>query len=93
MPRLLEELEPGTPVFVGDVRVGDVRAVYAEGEARRAEYLCIRWEERQLDVLIPTSDVATLEVHGVILIGAEPATYANLVAFDPARVPLLRKLR
>ena len=39
MARTLESLEPGTPVYAGATRVGEVRGVYAEGDARMAELL------------------------------------------------------
>jgi len=92
MAKLLEDLEPGTAVFVGEAHVGEIRAVYAEGDARRADYLAVHWESRDLDVLVATSDVETLEARGVILVGSEPETYATLPAFEERRVPQLRKL-
>ncbi|MBV9971995.1 MAG: hypothetical protein JO135_01535, partial [Candidatus Eremiobacteraeota bacterium] len=39
MKKRLEELEPGTAVFVDDRQVGEVRAVYAGTEGNLPEYL------------------------------------------------------
>ncbi|MEO6991387.1 MAG: hypothetical protein ABI346_05045 [Candidatus Baltobacteraceae bacterium] len=93
MAKLLEDLEPGTAVFVGEIRVGEIRAVYAERDTRRADYLAVRWDSRDLDVLVATSEVESLEPRGVVLGGTEPETYATLAGFDERRMPQLRKLR
>ena len=92
MAKLLEDLEPGTAVFVGEAFVGEISAVYAEGDARRADYLAVHWDSRNAQVLVATSDVQALEPRGVILVGSEPETYATLAVFDEARMPQLRKL-
>jgi len=93
MARLLEDLDPGTPVFLSETCVGYVRGVYAEGAARLAEYLLVEWTDRNVDVLVPTKEVASLEDRGVILLGEEPRIYVALPAFDAANYPTIRKLR
>ena len=93
MARLLEDVELGTPVFLGQSSVGDVRGVYAEGNARLAEYLAVHWNERAVDILIPTKDVASLEAKGVVLMGEDPRVYSIMPAFDPAVHPTIRRLR
>jgi hypothetical protein len=92
MAYTLETITPGTPVFVGDVRVGDVRAVYAEGSARSAELVVVRWDDRGEDVALAANDVATIDERGLTLMNTEPASYATLVVFDPARFPTVRPL-
>ncbi|MBV9103950.1 MAG: hypothetical protein JO060_10175 [Candidatus Eremiobacteraeota bacterium] len=92
MTRLLENLEPGTPVYLGDRRVGSVRAVYAEGAARLAEYVCVDWTDRGTELLVPTKDVLSLEDKGVILMGDDPRAYADIPAFDEASYPTIRKI-
>ena len=93
MARLLEDLESGTPVYIGESRIGDIRGVYAEGSARLAEYLVIHLDERSEDLLIPTKDVAALDSKGVILMGDDATTYADVPAFEAASYPTIRKLR
>jgi hypothetical protein len=93
MARLLEELDPGTPVYLGDERVGFVRGVYAEGDARLAEYLSIEWTARAAVLLVPTKDVAALEDRGVVLMGDDPRAYTAMPTFDEASHPTIRKLR
>jgi hypothetical protein len=93
MARLLEDLELGTPVFLGESRVGDVRGVYAEGEARLAEYITVHWADRGEVLLIPTKDVAALEAKGVVLMLDDPRAYASFPAFDESKHPTIRRLR
>ena len=93
MARLLEDVELGTPVYLGQSRVGDVRGVYAEGDARLAEYLVVHWNDRAADLLIPTKDVASLEAKGVVLMGEDPRVYAGMPDFDPGVHPTIRRLR
>jgi hypothetical protein len=88
----LEELEPGTPVRIAEQRVGEVRGVYAEGEARVAEYLAVHWDSRGADILIPTRDVEALDNAGVILMG-DRRSYETTAVFDPANLPMVRRLR
>jgi hypothetical protein len=91
--RLLEDIDAGTPVFLGDELVGTVRAVYAEGDARLAEYLCVDWTARATLVLIPTNDVESLDDRGVVLMGDDPRAYDVMPAFDEASHPTIRKIR
>ena len=93
MARLLEDLEPGTPVYLGETRVGEVRAVYAEGAARLAEYIAVHWNDRGESLLIPTKDVASLEAKGVVLMLDDPKLYAGFPTFDEAAHPTIRRLR
>jgi hypothetical protein len=93
MARLLEDLETGTPLYLAESRVGEVRGVYAEGDARLAEYLLVYWAPRSVEVLIPTKDVQSLEPKGVILMGEDPRAFANLPAFDVAMYPTIRRIR
>lgn len=92
MQHTLESLQPGTPVFVGDVRVGEVRAVYTEGTSRQAELLVVHWTERGEEVAVPTSDVASVVDRGVSLIDLNIASYAKLATFELARFPTVRRL-
>jgi len=92
MAHTLETLEPGTPVYVGNVRVGDVRALYTEGNSRQAELIVVHWDTRDEDVAVPAGEVAALDGTGVRLIAPEVATYATLSKFDPARFPTVHPL-
>ena len=92
MARILESLEPGTPVFVGETRVGDVRAVYAEGDARAAELLVVHWDASGDDVGVPVTEVQDLTERGVELIRREAGQEADWPPFDAARFPTLKRL-
>ncbi|MGD0476204.1 MAG: hypothetical protein ABSB70_23730 [Candidatus Velthaea sp.] len=92
MAHTLETLEPGTPVYVGTVRVGEVRALYTEGNSRQAELIVVHWDARNEDVAVPAGEVATLDASGVRLIAPEVATYATLSKFDAARFPTVHPL-
>jgi len=93
MARTLESLDPGTPVFAGRTRVGDVRAVYAEGDARIAELLIVHWDAIDADVAVPTTEVASLDGDGVQLIRQEASLSPDLAPFDAARFPTMKKLK
>jgi hypothetical protein len=93
MAATLETLEPGTPVFAGPTRVGDVRAVYAEGDARSAEFLIVHWDARGEDVAIPTTEVASVNDGAVQLIRQESDQYGDFAAFDAASFPTMKKLK
>jgi hypothetical protein len=93
MARLLEDLEVGTPVYLGESRVGYVCGVYAEGDARLAEYLVVNWTSRAADVLIATKDVVSLEEKGVILMGEDPRSYATVPSFEASMYPTIRRIR
>ena len=94
MARTLESLDPGTPVYAGDTRVGDVSAVYAEGDARIAELVVVRWDARGgEDVAIPTTEILSVNDGGVQLIRQEADQYADLAPFDASRFPTMRKMK
>jgi hypothetical protein len=80
----LEQLQPGTPVFAGATRVGEVEGVYADGDSRSVEVIACRWTSRDTLVALSSSDVETIDESGVILIGGNPDMYAELAPFDPA---------
>ncbi len=91
MVKRLEELDPGTPVFCGERRVGEVRGVFSEGSSQLAEYLHVFWIPRATDVLVATDDVAAIEDHGVVLQGTVQR-YEDLLPFDPSAHPTMRRL-
>jgi hypothetical protein len=93
MARTLETLDPGTPVYAGETRVGEVRAVYAEGTARIAELLIVHWDARGEDVAIPTTEVEAVADDRVQLMRQESDQYSDLAPFDPARFPTMKKLK
>lgn len=94
MAHTLESLQPGTPVYCGDQHVGDVRAVYAEGESRVAELIVVHWNlGRDEDVALPTSEVVAVTDRGVELINGDPHTYATLATFDAVRYPTVHPLK
>lgn len=95
MAARLENLVSGTPVCCETSAaqiVGEVRSVYTTGDSRVAEFLCVRWNDRDGDTLVPTDDV--LEIRGeVVVLRSSRATYADLVRFDPHANPMLHPLR
>ena len=93
MAATLESLDPGTPVYAGATRVGDVRAVFAEGNARIAELLVVHWDARDEDVAIPTTEVLSVDNGAVQLIRQESDQYGDLAPFDAARFPTMKKLK
>ncbi len=92
MRKRLEELDPGTAVLVGDTVVGEVRGVYATGEAALAEYLDVFWTTRNSDVLVPTSEVLSIEENGVRLQGPL-VSYDGLAEFTTRSHPTVRRMR
>ena len=92
MAKRLETLQPGTAVYCGDKRIGEVRGVFAEGESRLAEYLSVYWGDRSTEVLVPTNVVGTIDDRGVVLESTDPLAYRDLPAFDPAKFPTIRPL-
>jgi len=92
MAHTLETLAPGTPVFVGERRVGDVRSVYTTGTSRQAELIVVYWDERGEDVAVPATEVGNVDDDGVKLIAGELSAYATLSTFDPARFPTVHPL-
>ncbi|HEY0381214.1 MAG TPA: hypothetical protein VGC72_03340 [Candidatus Elarobacter sp.] len=94
MARTLESLDPGTPVFAGSTRVGDVRAVYAEGDSRAAELVIVSWDARDgEDVAVPSTEILSITDGGVQLIRQESDQYADLAPFDPASFPTMKQLK
>ncbi|HEV3089784.1 MAG TPA: hypothetical protein VGX96_21470 [Candidatus Elarobacter sp.] len=93
MARTLESLDPGTPVYAGATRVGEVRAVYAEANARIAELVIVHWDARGEDVAVPTTEILSVNDGGVQLIRQEADQYADLAPFDEARFSTMKKLK
>jgi hypothetical protein len=93
MARTLESLEPGTPVYAGSTRVGDVRAVYTDGDSRTAELLAVYWDARAEEVSIPATEVESVDEQGVQLMRREPSQYRDLAPFDPASFTTMKKLK
>jgi hypothetical protein len=92
MPRLLEDLQAGTPVFFGDgSEAGEMRAVYASGEARGAAFLLVFWNERGEEALLPADEALDVTEKGVVL-RSSAAAYRDLAAFNPSANPLLHRL-
>lgn len=92
MPRLLEDLQPGTAVSAANgERVGEVRAVYGLGDGRAAEYLLVYWTQRDEEALLDAEEVSTITNEGVVL-RSSGYTYADLPAFEPSANPMLHKL-
>lgn len=91
MPRLLEELAPGTPVrTAGGVLAGEVRAVYGSGEARSAEFLLVFWTGRNEEALIGAEEVLNIASDGGVELRC--TSYDELPAFDPSANPQLHRL-
>jgi hypothetical protein len=91
MARTLETLDLGTPVFCGEERVGDVRALYAEGSARAVEWVVVDWVARGA-VAVPAIEIGSIDDRGVTLIQGDPKEYQGLPAFNEERFPTVRKL-
>jgi hypothetical protein len=92
MPRLLEELAPGTPVCAADgTPIGEIRAVYGYGSARVAEFLLVHWNKRGEDALVAADEVTNV-TDDEVLLGRSEASYEQLAAFDPSANPLLHRL-
>jgi len=87
MANTLEELQPGTPVFVGDTHVADVRAVYGPRGAHSAELLVVHWLDRHEDVALPVLQVELVDEVGVHLMNSDVHSYAALPPFEAARYP------
>lgn len=92
MPRLLEELRPGTPVRDKDgAAIGEVRGVYGSGDARTVEFLLVYWTLRDEEALLPADEAMHVGDEGVTL--RQPVgSYADRAAFDPAANPMLHRL-
>lgn len=92
MARTLESLEPGTAVFAGETRVGEVVGVYTEGESRSAELIAVRWHATGAQVGVPATEIESIDDAGVRLIRQEADQYADLAPFDEARFPTMTRL-
>jgi hypothetical protein len=93
MARTLESLEPGTPVFAGETAVGEVLAVFAEGDARSAELVVVRWTARNgAELAVPTTEIQSIDDAGVHLMRQEADQYNDLAPFDAGRFPTMKKL-
>ncbi len=92
MPRLLEELQPGTPVRDdAGASVGEIRAVYGSGDAQSAEFLLVYWSGREEEALVPADEVMHVGDDGITLRQSVLA-YEDQPAFDPASNPALHRL-
>ena len=94
MARTLESLDPGTPVFSGSTHVGDVRAVYAEGDSRSADLVIVSWDARDGEnVAVPSTEILSVTDAGVELIRQESDQYADLAPFDASNFPTMKQLK
>ncbi len=94
MARTLESLDPGTPVFAGSTRVGDVRAVYADGDSRSAALVVVSWDARGGEnVAVPSTEILSVTDDGVQLMRQESDQYADLAPFDASSFPTLKQLK
>jgi hypothetical protein len=92
MPRLLENLQPGTAVNAANgEQVGEVRAVYGLGESLAAEYLLVYWTQRGEEALLDAEEVSTITNEGVVL-RSNGLCYTDLPAFQPSANPMLHRL-
>jgi hypothetical protein len=91
MARTLETLELGTPVYCGDIRVGVVRGLYAEGNARSVEWVVVGWDARG-DLAVPAIEVGSVDERGVTLLNGDVRSYDSLPDFNEDRFPTVRKL-
>lgn len=93
MARLLEELESGTAVHTGpDGKVGEVRAVYASGQSRAAQYLLVYWLDIEDATLLDADEVLTISDDGILLRSSR-RIYSDLPAFRPESNPMLHRLK
>jgi len=92
MPKLLENLQSGTPVLASNGEpMGEVRAVYGSGESRGAQYLLVFWTGRDEEALLNVDEVDRIGDDGVVL-RSSASTYADLPAFRPSANPVLHRL-
>ncbi|HEV2262502.1 MAG TPA: hypothetical protein VGR69_09475 [Candidatus Rubrimentiphilum sp.] len=93
MPRLLEDLDHGTPVLsIQEGTIGEVRGVFASGETRVPQYLLVYWNDTREETLLDTNEVLTISDEGVKL-RSQRKTYAGLTAFDTENNPLIHRLK
>ena len=93
MARTLESLEPGTPVFAGDTRVGEVRAAYTQSGSRSVEMLVVYHDARGEEVAVPSSEIESVDDAGVQLMRQQADQYHDLAPFSPARFPTMKPLK
>jgi hypothetical protein len=91
MARTLESLDPGTPVWCGETRVGAVAGVYGEGNARAVELVAVAWEQRGT-LAVSATEIEDVDEHGVTLMHDDVHFYDDLVEFSEARFPTVHKL-
>lgn len=92
MAHTLDSIEPGTAVFAGGKRVGEVRALYTSEGSRMVELLVVRWLDRGEDVALSANEVAKIDDAGVHLLRESPESYADLVTFDAAHFTTVKPL-
>ena len=92
MPRLLEQLDAGTPVRTSDGELaGEIRGVYASGTGRGAEFLLVYWHATQDETLLGADEVMAIADSGVEL-RSSWLVYRDLPAFDPKDNALLHRI-
>jgi hypothetical protein len=92
MAHTLEDLTPGTPIFCGDARIGEVRSLYSEGTSRAVEWVIFGRTEDGQDVALPATEVANVNDDGVSLMHDDPKFYADLTVFSEARFPMAHRI-
>ncbi|HEX3468769.1 MAG TPA: hypothetical protein VHT05_11890 [Candidatus Elarobacter sp.] len=93
MGRTLESLEPGTPVFAGETRIGEVRGSYTEANSRSVELVVVYHDARGENVAVPSSEIESVTDRGVQLMRQQADQYQDLAPFDPARFPTMKPLK
>ena len=92
MPKLLENLEHGTPVLSAtEGKLGEVRGVFAIGETRVPECLLVYWDDTREETLLDADEVMSISDDGVMLRSARKM-YEVLPSYDPQSNPLLKRL-
>jgi len=92
MPKLLENLEHGTPVLSAtEGKLGEVRGVFAIGETRVPECLLVFWDDTREETLLDADEVMSISDDGVMLRSARKM-YEVLPSYDPQGNPLLKRL-
>lgn len=92
MPKLLENLEHGTPVLSAtEGKLGEVRGVFAIGETRVPECLLVYWDDTREETLLDADEVMSISDDGVLLRSARKM-YEVLPSYDPQSNPLLKRL-
>jgi len=69
---------------------GEIRAVYASGQARGAEFLLVYWSARGEEALIAADEVLSIADDGGVELRC--VSYDELPAFEPSANPVLHKL-